>query len=95
MPRDDAFKVEGLILEALPNGTYRAELANGHRLLAFVAGRKRLTVRFSPGDRVKLQLSPFDLSWGNLRRRDGTSTKPLVPLGLLNPMMPVSSWPGF
>ena len=66
MSGEDAFKVEGLILEALPNGTYRAELANGHRLLAFVAGRKRLTVRFSPGDRVQLQLTPFDLSEGRI-----------------------------
>ena len=66
MSGNDAFKVEGLILEALPNGTYRAELANGHRLLAFVAGRKRLTVKFNAGDRVNLQLSPFDLSEGRI-----------------------------
>lgn len=66
MSGNDAFKVEGLILEALPNGTYRAQLANGHRLLAFVAGRKRTTVRFHPGDRVNLQLSPFDLSEGRI-----------------------------
>ena len=66
MPRDDAFKVEGLILEALPNGTYQAQLANGHRLLAFVAGRKRSAVRLCAGDKVKLQLSPYDLSEGRI-----------------------------
>lgn len=63
----DAFKVEGLILEALPNGTYRVELANGHRLLGFVAGKARQAMaRFAPGNRVRLQLSPYDLSEGRI-----------------------------
>ena len=73
MPGDDAFKVEGVILEALANGTYRAELANGHQLLAFVAGRKRLSIRFSEGDRVRLQMSPYDLSEGRILPGDGSS----------------------
>ena len=63
----DAFKVAGRVMEALPNGTYRVELANGHRLLAFAAGRNK--TRFSSlkaGDSVDLQLSPFDLSTGRL-----------------------------
>jgi len=54
------------VTEALPNGTYRAQLANGHGLLAFVAGRKRAGVGFEPGDRVQLQLTPFDLSTGRI-----------------------------
>jgi translation initiation factor IF-1 len=62
-----AFQVEGVIVEAMPNGTYRAELANGHRLLAFVAGRAKLTARrFAPGDKVTLALSPGDLSEGRI-----------------------------
>ena len=67
MAREEAFEVEGVVLEALSNGTYRVELANGHRLLAFVAGRARRTVAaFRPADRVKLQLSPYDLSEGRI-----------------------------
>jgi translation initiation factor IF-1 len=65
--RADAFRVEGRVIEALPNGTFRVELANGHRLLAFTTGRTK--EEFSgtkPGDRVKLQLTPFDLSTGRL-----------------------------
>jgi len=67
MPRADAFEVEGLVVETLSNGTCRVELANGHRLLAFVAGRarKRATVLAS-GDKVQLVLSPYDLSIGRI-----------------------------
>ena len=67
MARTDAFKVEGVVVEALPNQTYRVELANGHRLLAFVAGRaRREFAGLSPGDKVKLQLTPYDLSAGRI-----------------------------
>ena len=66
MSREDAFRVEGVVTAALPNGTYHARLANGHRLLAFVAGRQRGQVKFEPGDRVQLQLTPFDLSTGRI-----------------------------
>ena len=67
MARTDAFKVEGIVLEALANKTYRVELANGHRLLAFVAGKAKAEVaRFTPGDKVNLELSPYDLSEGRI-----------------------------
>ena len=67
MARDDAFQVEGVVIEALPNRTYRVELANGHRLLGFVAGRaKRSFAGLAPGDKVKLKLSPYDLSTGRI-----------------------------
>jgi translation initiation factor IF-1 len=67
MPGDKAFQVEGSVIEALPNGTYRAELANGHRLTAFVAGRaKKNFAGLKAGDRVKLQLTPYDLSAGRI-----------------------------
>ena len=63
----DPFKVEGRITEALPNGTYRAELANGHRLLAFMTRRSSdRGTRFAPGDKVNLEISPFDLSKGRI-----------------------------
>jgi len=65
--RQDVFRVEGRIVEALPNGTFRVELANGHRLLAFATNRtKSEFAGVMPGDKVKLQLTPFDLSTGRL-----------------------------
>jgi translation initiation factor IF-1 len=67
MPGDKAFQVEGRVIEALPNGTLRAELANGHRLTAFVAGSaKKNFAGLKTGDRVKLQLTPYDLSAGRI-----------------------------
>ncbi len=66
MARDDAFKVEGVVDEALPNGTYRVRLPNGHRLLGFVPGKARESVRLAPGDRVSLELSAYDLSKGRI-----------------------------
>jgi translation initiation factor IF-1 len=68
MPRADAIEVEGVVVEVLPNKTYRVELANGHRVLAFVSGRARLNfVRFALGDKVNLEMSPYDLSQGRIR----------------------------
>lgn len=64
--REDAFKVEGRVIEVLPNGAYHAELANGHRLTAFIAGRKKHFAGFKTGDTVRLQLSPYDLSAGRI-----------------------------
>ncbi len=67
MARTGAFEVQGVVVEALPNGTYRVELPNGHRLVAFVTGRARLSfTRLAPGERVKLELSPYDLSEGRI-----------------------------
>ena len=63
----EAFRVEGRVIEALPNGTYRVELENGHRLTGFVAGRaKQNFAGLKPGGRVKLQLTPYDLSMGRI-----------------------------
>ncbi len=65
--REDAFRVEGRVIEALPNGTFRVALANGHRLLAFTTSRTRQEFAGAkPGDKVKLQLTPFDLATGRL-----------------------------
>ena len=64
---EDAFRVEGRVTEALPNGTFRVELANGHRLLGFALGRTNKDFAgVTPGETVKLQLTPFDLSTGRL-----------------------------
>ena len=67
MCQEDAFRVEACVIEVVPNGTFRVELSNGHRLLAFATART--ANNFSgvmPGDKVKLQLTPFDLSTGRL-----------------------------
>ena len=64
---NEAFQVEGRVIEALPNGTFRAELKNGHRLTAFVAGKaKKNFAGLKSGDKVKLQLTPYDLSVGRI-----------------------------
>jgi translation initiation factor IF-1 len=64
---EDAFRVEGRVMEALPNGTFLAELANGHRLTAFVDGRDRkIFAGLRAGDAVRLQLTPYDLSAGRI-----------------------------
>ena len=67
MAGTNAFQVEGVVREALANGTYRLELANGHRLRGFVAGRVRQTqAGFAVGETVKLNLTPYDLSAGRI-----------------------------
>ena len=67
MAGNEAFQVEGRVIEARPNRTFWVELGNGHRLTAFVAGRaKQRFAGLAPGDRVKLQLTPYDLSVGRI-----------------------------
>ncbi len=67
MPGHNAFKVEGRVIEAFPNGTYRVELKNGHRLTAFAAGKaKKNLAGLEAGGSVKLQLTPYDLSVGRI-----------------------------
>jgi len=62
---EEPIEVEGKIVEVLPNNRFRVELANCHRLLAYVSGRVRLgSVRLMPGDTVTVQVSPYDLSKG-------------------------------
>jgi translation initiation factor IF-1 len=63
----DAFQVEGRVIEGLPNGTWRVELKNGHRLTGFIAGKaKKYFAELKTGDKVKLQLTPYDLSVGRI-----------------------------
>ena len=67
MAREGAIEVEGVVVEVLPNKMCRVELANGHRLLAYVAGEASLSfVRPAPGDKVEVEVSPYDLSSGRL-----------------------------
>lgn len=67
MPREDSIKIEGRVVEVLPNTLYRVELANGHRVMAHVTGKMRLNfVRIGVGDKVTLEMSPYDLSKGSI-----------------------------
>ena len=67
MPGDDAFKVEGRVIETCLNGTFRVELKNGHRLTAFIAGKANKNLAgLKAGSSVKLQLTPYDLSVGRI-----------------------------
>jgi len=69
--REDAIKVEGTIAEVLPNSIFRVELANGHRILAHISGKLRLHfVKLVPGDKVTVEMSPYDLSKGCIVLRD-------------------------
>jgi len=67
MPKEEAIEVEGKVVEALPNAMFRVELDNGHRVLAHIAGKLRVHfIKVLPGDRVKVELSPYDLSRGRI-----------------------------
>lgn len=67
MPRADAIEVEGAVVEKLPRAMYRVELANGHRVLAHLKSRARANApEFAPGEKVMLEMSPFDLSTGRI-----------------------------
>ena len=66
MAGEEAFQVEGVVVEALPNRTYRVKLANGHQVLGFVTGRAKESFAAKAGDRVKLRMSPYDLSEGRI-----------------------------
>jgi translation initiation factor IF-1 len=69
-PKEEAIEVEGTIVEPLPNAMFRVELANGHRVLAHVSGKIRMNfIRILPGDRVLVELSPYDLSHGRITYR--------------------------
>ncbi|NLJ60790.1 MAG: translation initiation factor IF-1 [Firmicutes bacterium] len=70
MAKKDAIEVEGTVIEALPNAMFRVELENGHRVLAHVSGKMRMHfIRILPGDKVTMELSPYDLSRGRITYR--------------------------
>ena len=67
MPKEDAVQVEGTVVESLPNAMFRVELQNQHRVLAHVSGKMRMNfIRILPGDKVMLELSPYDLTRGRI-----------------------------
>lgn len=68
--RDDAIEMEGTVVEALPNAMFRVELDNGHTMLAHISGKMRMHyIRILPGDKVVVELSPYDLNRGRITYR--------------------------
>ena len=71
MPKDDAFEVNGTVTQALANTRFKGELETGNEILAHVAGRMRKNfIRIVPGDKVRVELSPYDLSKGRIVYRE-------------------------
>jgi translation initiation factor IF-1 len=71
MPKEEAIQVEGKVLETLPNAMFRVELENGHRVLAHISGKMRMHfIKILPGDKVMLELSPYDLTRGRIIFRE-------------------------
>jgi len=70
MPKEDVIQVEGTVIEPLPNAMFRVEIENGHRVLAHISGKMRKHfIRILPGDKVAVELSPYDLSRGRITYR--------------------------
>ena len=70
LSKEDVIEVEGIVVEALPNTTFKVELENGHQILAHISGKLRMNyIKILPGDRVKVELSPYDLNRGRITWR--------------------------
>jgi len=70
MPGKETIEVEGVVVECLPNATFRVELANGHKVLAHISGKMRKNyIRILPADKVLVELSPYDLTRGRITYR--------------------------
>ena len=70
MSKEDVIEVEGVVIDALPNAMFKVQLENGHEVLAHVSGKLRMNyIRIVPGDKVKLKMSPYDLSKGRITWR--------------------------
>lgn len=76
MTKEDVIELEGIVKESLPNAMFKVELENGHELLAHVSGKMRIHyIRIMPGDQVRVEISPYDLSKGRITFR-GKETSP-------------------
>lgn len=70
MAKEDVIEIEGTVKEPLPNAMFRVELENGHIVLAHISGKMRMNfIRILPGDKVKLEVSPYDLTRGRITYR--------------------------
>ena len=70
MPKQSAIEQEGVIVETLPNAIFKVELENGHVIIAHISGKMRMNyIKILPGDRVKVEMSPYDLTKGRISFR--------------------------
>ena len=70
MSKQDVIEVEGIVMEALPNATFQVEIPGGHMILAHISGKLRMNfIRILPGDKVTLEMSPYDLTKGRITWR--------------------------
>ncbi len=70
MAKDDVMELEGTVVETLPNAMFKVELENGHQILAHISGKLRMNfIKILPGDKVKLEMSPYDLTRGRITWR--------------------------
>ena len=70
MAKEDVIEVEGTVVETLPNTNFKVELENGHKILAHISGKLRMNyIKILPGDKVKVELSPYDLTRGRITWR--------------------------
>ena len=77
MSKDDVIEMEGKVVEALPNAMFRVELSNGHQIMAHISGKMRQNfIRIYPGDKVTIELSPYDLTRGRITWRSKSLVHP-------------------
>ncbi len=70
MPKEDAIEIQGTVLETLPNAMFRVQMENGHKILAHISGKMRMHfIKILPGDKVTVELSPYDLTRGRITYR--------------------------
>ena len=70
MPKEDIIEIQGSVLETLPNAMFRVQLDNGHKILAHISGKMRMHfIRILPGDKVTVEMSPYDLTRGRITYR--------------------------
>ena len=71
MAKDDVLELEGTVVETLPNAMFKVELENGHQILAHISGKLRMNfIKILPGDKVTIEMSPYDLTKGRIIWRD-------------------------
>lgn len=71
MSKEDVIEIEGTVIEKLPNATFRVELENGHQIIGHISGKLRMNfIRIIPGDKVLVEMSPYDLTKGRIIWRD-------------------------
>ena len=78
MSKEDVIEIEGIVVEKLPNAMFKVELENGHQVLAHISGKLRKNfIRILPGDKVTMEMSPYDLTKGRITWRDNSPVQPV------------------